>query len=170
MQTQTSGTLRRNPTSYHIRKPSCSGPQHLELRKQPKNLSLERSHRARLILVLDTASSYEKVKMRQKKQLSGEVHASILKAGRAHTDNSKEVIKAWELQWTRDANSPRRLETNGISERAVRRVKERTATAMVQKWPSRRMVGLRDAMLLLLATRARQAHTGKDSVYHLKDW
>ena len=49
------------------------------------------------------------------------------------TDNSLEFIKACEeLIWNYERSTPRRSETNGIAERAVRRVKEGTSSVLVQ--------------------------------------
>ena len=60
------------------------------------------------------------------------------KPGRIFTDNSMEFVKACQdLQWT----TPHRSETNGIAERAVRRVKEGTSAVLLKsgsdlsKWP-----------------------------------
>ena len=54
-----------------------------------------------------------------------------------------------DLKWTRDTRTPHRSETNGMAERAVQRVRERTATGMV-------LSGLPcDGTLLLLAERER---------------
>ena len=56
-----------------------------------------------------------------------------LKAKHAYTDNSKEFIKCFEdLGIPHDTCTPHRHETNGVVERAVRRVKEGTSSAMVQ--------------------------------------
>ena len=50
-----------------------------------------------------------------------------------YTENSKEFIKAFEeLQWPHDTSTPYRSETHGVAERAVRRVKEGTASALAQ--------------------------------------
>ena len=55
------------------------------------------------------------------------------KPKRIDTDNSKEFIKACQdLQWNRDTSTTHRSETNGVAKRAVRRVKEGTAVALVQ--------------------------------------
>ena len=48
-----------------------------------------------------------------------------------YSDNSKEIKKACEsLGYTHDTSTPHRSETNGIAERAVRRVKEGTASVL----------------------------------------
>ena len=50
-----------------------------------------------------------------------------------YTDASRELIKAGEdLKWLHDTSTPNRPETHGVAERAVRRVKEGTSTAIVQ--------------------------------------
>ena len=55
------------------------------------------------------------------------------KAKYGYTDNSKEFKKAFEdLDIVHDTSTPHRPETNGVAERAVRRVKEGTPCALVQ--------------------------------------
>ena len=50
-----------------------------------------------------------------------------------YTDNSLEYGKAFEdLSWNHWTSTPHRLETNGIAERAVRRVKEGTSAVLLQ--------------------------------------
>ena len=50
-----------------------------------------------------------------------------------YTDNSLEFGKACEdLSWNLCTSSPHRSETNGIAERAVRRVKEGTSAVLLQ--------------------------------------
>ena len=50
-----------------------------------------------------------------------------------YTDNSLEFGKACEdLSWNHCTSTPHRSETNGIAERAVRRVKERTSAVLLQ--------------------------------------
>ena len=50
-----------------------------------------------------------------------------------YTGGSREFEKARvELDWVGDAATPYRSETNGVAERAVRRVKEGTAAVLVQ--------------------------------------
>ena len=50
-----------------------------------------------------------------------------------YTDNSKEFGKSCEdLSWNHCTSTPHRSETNGIAERAVRRVKEGTSAVLLQ--------------------------------------
>ena len=50
-----------------------------------------------------------------------------------YTDNSLEFVKACEdLSWNHCTSTPHRSETDGIAERAVRRVKEGTSAVMLQ--------------------------------------
>ena len=50
-----------------------------------------------------------------------------------YTDNSLEFGKACEdLYWNHCTSTPHRSETNGIAERAVRRVKEGTSAVLLQ--------------------------------------
>ena len=75
------------------------------------------------------------------------------KPGRIFTDNSNELVEVCQkLQWNYDTNTPHRSGTKGVTERAVRRVKEATPTALIQS-------GLKemwcDELLLLLAECAR---------------
>ena len=50
-----------------------------------------------------------------------------------YLDSAPELIKAMEeLQWTHDTSTPHRPETNGVAERAVRRVKEGTSSTLLQ--------------------------------------
>ena len=50
-----------------------------------------------------------------------------------YTDNSLEFSKACEdLSWNHCTSTPHRSETNGIAERAVRRVKEGTSAVLLQ--------------------------------------
>ena len=52
------------------------------------------------------------------------------------TDNSWEFGKACEdLSWNHCTSTPHRSETNGIAERAVRRIKERTSAVLLQSGP-----------------------------------
>ena len=52
-----------------------------------------------------------------------------------YTDNSLEFGKACEnLSWNHCTSAPHRSETNGIAERAVRRVKEGTSAVCCENW------------------------------------
>ena len=53
-----------------------------------------------------------------------------------YTDNSLEIGKSCEeVSWNHFTSTPRRSETNGIAERAVRRVKERTSAMLLLSGP-----------------------------------
>ena len=55
------------------------------------------------------------------------------KAKVIYTDNSLEFGKSCEdLPWNRCTSTPHRSESNGIAERAVRRVKEGTSAVLLQ--------------------------------------
>jgi len=50
-----------------------------------------------------------------------------------YTDNSLEFGKSCEdLSWNHSTSTPHRSETNGIAERAVRRIKEGTSAVLLQ--------------------------------------
>ena len=56
-----------------------------------------------------------------------------VKASHAYSDNAKEIIKAMEdMGIVHDTSTPHRSETNGVIERAGRRVKEGTSACLVQ--------------------------------------
>ena len=75
-----------------------------------------------------------------KTKTSQETHRSVQKflepdrkPNVIYTDNSLEFGKACEdLSWNHCTSTPHRSETNGIAERAVRRVKEGTSAALLQ--------------------------------------
>ena len=59
-----------------------------------------------------------------------------------YTDNSMACGKACEdLSWNHCTSTPHRSETNGIAERAVRRVKEGTSAVMSQSCLDEKKVG-----------------------------
>ena len=69
-----------------------------------------------------------------------------------YTDNSLEFGKACEdLSWNHCTSAPHRSETNGIAERAVRRVKEGTSAVLLQSGLNESLYG----MLQLSAKRHR---------------
>ena len=73
-----------------------------------------------------------------------------------YTDNSLEFGKACEdLSWNHCTSTPHRSETNGIAERAVRRVKEVTFAVLLQAGLDEKMVGRFHGMLCLSAKHSR---------------
>ena len=73
-----------------------------------------------------------------------------------YTDNSLEFRKACEdLSWSHCTSTPHRSETNGIAERAVRRVKEGTSAVFLQSGLNESLVGRFYGMLHLSAKRHR---------------
>ena len=72
------------------------------------------------------------------------------------TDNSLEFGKACEhLSWNHCTSTPHRLETDGIAERAVRRVKEGTSAVLIAIRSEWKLVGRFHGMLHLSAKRHR---------------
>ena len=72
------------------------------------------------------------------------------------TDDSSEFGKACEhLSWNHCTSTPHRSETNGIAERAVRRVKEGTSAVLLQSGLDEKTVGRFLGMLHLSAKRHR---------------
>ena len=75
-----------------------------------------------------------------KRKTSQETHESLQKFLEptrkpkvVYTDNSQEFDESCEdLSWNHFASTPHRQETNGIAERAVRRIKEGTTAALLQ--------------------------------------
>ena len=73
-----------------------------------------------------------------------------------YTDNSLEFGKASEdLSWNHCTSAPHRSETNGIAERAVRRVKEGTSAVLLQSGLNEKLVGRFYGMLHLSAKYSR---------------
>ena len=71
-----------------------------------------------------------------------------------YTDNSLEFGKACEdLSWNHCTSTPHRSETDGIAERAVRRVKEGTSAVLLQSGLNEKLVGRFHGMLHLSAKR-----------------
>ena len=82
-----------------------------------------------------------------------------------YTDNSLEFGKACEdLSWNHCTSTSRRSETNGIAERAVRRVKEDTSAVLLQSsgW---KLVGRFYGMLHLSAKRHRSIIWWEDALW-----
>ena len=56
-----------------------------------------------------------------------------VRAEHVYSDGSKEIKKAMQdLQFAHDCSTPYRSQTNGVAERAVRKVKEGGASALMQ--------------------------------------
>ena len=75
---------------------------------------------------------------------------------------SKNLLKLVKIYWNHHTGTSHRSETNAVADRAVRRVKEGTASRPSATWTTTRMVGLCDNMLCKLLM-ARQ-HSRKDMV------
>ena len=76
-------------------------------------------------------SSRIRAKPKLLRKRKGDCKSSLPKV--IHTDNSLEFGKACEdLSWNHCTSTPYRSETNGIAERAVRRVKEGTSAVLLQ--------------------------------------
>ena len=86
-----------------------------------------------------------------------------------YTDNSLEFAKACEdLSWNHCTSTPHRSETNGIAERAVRRVKEGTSALLLQSGLNE--IWLADSMECYTYLRNVRRRPMKDvSGNHLKD-
>ena len=66
-----------------------------------------------------------------------------------YTDNSLDFGKACEdLSWNHCTSTPHRSETNGIAERAVRRIEEGTSAVLLQSGLDEKIVGGFHGMLL----------------------
>ena len=73
-----------------------------------------------------------------------------------YTDNSLEFGRACEdLSWNHCTSTRRRSGTNGIAERAVRRIKEGTSAVLFAVWPGRKMVRGFHGLLLLSVKNSR---------------
>ena len=71
--------------------------------------------------------------LRKHKEACKSSWSRIGKPNVIYTDNSLEFGKACEeLSWNHCTSTPHRSETNGIAERAVRRVKEGTSAVLLQ--------------------------------------
>ena len=82
-----------------------------------------------------------------------------------YTDNSLEFGKACEdLSWNDCTSTPHRSETNGIAERAVRRVKEGTFAVLLQSRMNETMVGRFYGMLYLSSKHSRSLVWWEDSI------
>ena len=82
-----------------------------------------------------------------------------------YTDNSLEFGKACEdLSWNHCTSTPHRSETNGIAERAVRRVKGGTSAVLLQSGLNEKLMGRFHGMLHLSAKRSRSLISWEDPV------
>ena len=130
-----------------------------------KNLNMEKervkkstqklSYRARWLRELDPELSDEIERNIGHNVVFTKISSSVTEARKEiiYTDNAKEFMKACQyFQWNHDSSTSHR---SGVPERAVRRVKERTAISLVQRGPPEEWWDS-DGMLLSLAQRARQ--------------
>ena len=82
-----------------------------------------------------------------------------------YTDNSMEFGRVCEdLSWNHCTSTPHRSETNGISERAVRRVKEGTSAVLLQSGLNEKLVGRLYGMLHLSTKRHRSTIWWEDAL------
>ena len=83
---------------------------------------------------MDSVVSVQKTKTSQETQRSVQKFLEPKRNPKViYTDNSLEFGKACEdLSWNHCSSTPHRSETNGIAERAVRRVKEGTSAVLLQ--------------------------------------
>ena len=83
-----------------------------------------------------------------------------------HTDNSLTFGKSCEeMSWNHCTSTPHRSETDGITERAVRRVKEGTSSVLLQSGSGWKMVGGFHGVLLLSAKHSRSLVWWEDSIW-----
>ena len=88
------------------------------------------------------------------------------KPGVRYTDNSLAFGKSCEeLSWNHRTSTRHRSETNGIAERAVRRVMEGTSAVLLQSGLDEKMVGWFYGMLLLSAERSRPPGGRENSLW-----
>ena len=81
---------------------------------------------------MDTEFSVQKQDCTSYNQKFAAILTSREEAGVIYTDNSLDFTGACDdLSWKHDKSTPHRSETNGIAERALTRVKERTSTPSV---------------------------------------
>ena len=125
---------RAKPSRQRQKKPAYFGQREATIQNRARcdNVFVHAFPTPRKILSLVTKLSQEKP--RETTSCFRSLRLPVQKAGRVFTSISKELVKACQdlQQWANDTNTPHRSETNGIPERAVRRVKEGTATAMIQ--------------------------------------
>ena len=119
------------------------------------------------------ASSYNPTHATCKAKTSQETQKSLMKFLEPtrkpkviYTDNSLEFGKSCdELSWNQCTSTPHRSETNGIAERAVRRVKEETSAVLMQSGSDWRMVGGFHWVLLLSAKHSRSLVWWEDTTW-----
>ena len=106
---------------------------------------------------MDPGVSMQKTKLHKKPRETSKISWNPERKPQViHTDNSLEFGKACEdLSWNHCTSTPHRSETNGIAERAVRRVKESTSAVLLQACLNEQLVGRFYGMLHLSAKRHR---------------
>ena len=116
---------------------SVKGPELQGLHAEDKCES-ENNHRY-AVVVQDSATQWIQAYPCKKQDFTGtpeklaKVPGTREETKLIHTDNSLEFCKACEdLSWNHCTSTPHRSETNGIAERAVRRVKEGTSAVLLQ--------------------------------------
>ena len=92
------------------------------------NCESRNNHRYAVVVYPCKNKTSQETQRRLQKFLEPERKPNVI-----YTDNSLEFGKACEdLSWNHCTSTPHRSETNGIAERAVRRVKERTSAVLLQ--------------------------------------
>ena len=101
------------------------------------------------LLVLDSKPSSKEKQFQRQTESTTVIHASLGQHLEQFTQTS--LPSSFVLvSWNHDAATPCRFRTNGIAERAVRRVTEEAASALVQ-YGLRRIVERCHGILLLFA-------------------
>ena len=92
----------------------------------------------------------------------------ILEPSHRPKDNSMELGRACEVvSWNHRTSTPHRSETNGIAERAVRRVKKSTSAVLLKSgWDERWLSDFVECYCYLLKMSKTSWHTGK---LHMKN-
>ena len=98
-----------------------------------------------------------------------EIDCSVTEAGHnLHRQFQSIYLRLSSLQWSHDASTPHRAETNGVAERVVRRVQEGIAIEHVQKRTVRWNAVVTRATCTTLWPMSRQ-HSTRDLARHLRD-